>query len=338
MNLFENLHKYKEANDNNISYKSIQKENDELSKLNNSYSPKLNITNELFHRQAPDIEEYVQKAIGHVGYDDYKLSKALLGGAAKQNFMIQLSPYKVHNRDEINMIKQAIKDAGGKYIQYSRNQFYFYFDTTKFIDKQKEDQAKFDKEYQDAINSIDIDKYKPTEKIIQKLIDYRNRGSKVNIKAIKSIDKLLTYLYGANLIGWGDLSFDIYRIIPYEYDDIKQAIDKRVKLDPQYSDTRTNGVKSLQNVLPKVAKYLRENGIEYDFVKRTPNDNELDMDRRNGRCWTIAYTLKINNIEIQFANHTNEGGGTYGYSGLGYDTVSQTEISNRIIQYIQDNI
>jgi hypothetical protein len=64
------------------------------------------------------------------------------------------------------------------------------------------------------------------------------------------------------------------------------------------------------------------------------------MDRRNGRCWTLAYTLTVEGtLKIDFANHTNEGGGTYGYSigGYGWNVLSKKELENRIIKKIEES-
>ena len=61
----------------------------------------------------------------------------------------------------------------------------------------------------DDFKSIDISKYEPSDAILDKLEKYRNRGSKINFKSIKSADKILTYYYATLLMGWDDMSYDI---------------------------------------------------------------------------------------------------------------------------------
>ena len=54
--------------------------------------------------------------------------------------------------------------------------------------------------YINSIWDIDISAYKPSEKILDKLRDYKRRNSKINTDAMKNLNKALTYLYGSIMI------------------------------------------------------------------------------------------------------------------------------------------
>ena len=184
-----------------------------------------------------------------------------------------------------------------------------------------------------------LHKYKPTQKILDKLENYRSKGSKVNVKAITNRDKLFTYFYAAKLMGWNDLASDIsssVSIFDKEADEIFKEIGATVKADASLGDTRTPDQKKLWVKFKNIAQFLADNNLSYTFASRTPFRQELDGDMRNGRCYTIAYTLEVEgSLKLYIADHTNEGGGTYGYSiGGFYTPTSKKECEDRIIGQI----
>lgn len=206
-------------------------------------------------------------------------------------------------------------------------------------------------------NSIDISKYKPSDKIIQKIINYRDNGSHVNVKAIKDTDKLFKYYYTAKIIDWGDLAWSCrHDAMDWRWQDnnkaIFDAIDKAVIKDDKYADTRTdiekkydlpssNGLLTFEEKrcwLPKsILMYFIENKIPVHFGRRT-NGSEYD---RNGRQWTEIENLQIfpgtdNQINYHIAVHTNEGGGANTYTGNGTDVrVSAKKVIEDIANYIR---
>lgn len=187
--------------------------------------------------------------------------------------------------------------------------------------------------------ATDIHKYKPTQKILDKLEGYRSKGSKVNVKAITNRDKLFTYFYAAKLMGWNDLASDIsssVSILDKEADEIFKEIRAVVQADASLSDTRTPDQKKLWAMFRNIAQFLNDNKLSYIFVSRPPFRQELDGDMRNGRCYTIAYTLEVEgSLKLYIADHTNEGGGTYGYSTGGYYMpTSKKDCEDRIIRRI----
>lgn len=186
----------------------------------------------------------------------------------------------------------------------------------------------------------DISKYKPTQKILDKLAGYRAKGSTVNVKAITNRDKLFTYFYAAKLMGWDALAGDIsssVSILDKEADEIFKEIRSAVQADASLGDTRTPDQKKLWARFKNIAQFLADNNLSYTFTSRTPFRQELDGDMCNGRCYTIAYTLEVEgSLKLYIADHTNEGGGTYGYSIEGcYMPTSKKECEDYTIRHIQ---
>lgn len=180
--------------------------------------------------------------------------------------------------------------------------------------------------------------YMPTTAEINKLIDRMNRGSKENVKTMSDA-KALRYYYAACLIGWSALCEAIWDEKYWDLSKHLEKIEKLAEEDPrkeQYadSDTRTQDVKLLQELFPQIAKALADAGINYTFSKRKPTRFEMERDTKNGKCWTLAYTLEANGKTIYIANHTNEGGGTYGYSVDEHYYPSKSEVTRILLQRV----
>lgn len=139
----------------------------------------------------------------------------------KDVFIVDLiDEYSRYNYDkyelelDLNRIKDAIRSIGGNNIVIIKKlwRVRFKFNTSeleKDIENIKADvESRFNNDfntYTSNINSIDISKYKPSEKEFIKLNDYKSRNSNVNVRAIKETDKLLRYLYGAVYIDYPKL-------------------------------------------------------------------------------------------------------------------------------------
>ena len=136
-----------------------------------------------------------------------------------EDFTLVISfPNKREVENAYNSILQDLRDLGAKRI--SR---YGGWRTAeggiKFtwpIEAQQQIGKSFDKEqelaelaYKDSID-VDISKYKPNNKVMEKLQGYMDRGSKINVGAIKSIDKVLTYYYATILLGWKEMQHDLW--------------------------------------------------------------------------------------------------------------------------------
>lgn len=292
----------------------------------------------------PDPITMLNYLLGFSSYDS--IVERRLGD--HRNYALVDRMYRLTD-DFINKYKPKLKSIGAKYINPNRSLgvMYFYIDEDKL--KAQYDAAKAEakrkKEEVDAklmekLNAIDIDKYKPDASVLKKLADYRDRGSKVNVKAIKDTDKLLKYYYGASILDWGDLAGSIYEILSKDwrafdstYRDILQAIDRRVEKDDQYQDSRSEmdqklGLKNSGNLftyedkncwLPKsIMNFFVDNNIPVHFKKRTAG-SQWD---RNGRQWSeiehlLIYPDSANPIEYDIVVHTDEGGSPARYTGFG---------------------
>lgn len=136
-----------------------------------------------------------------------------------ENFILVIHfPSKKEVENAYNSILQDLRDLGAKKIskyggwQTAEGGIKF----TWPIKMQQQVGRSFDKEqelaelaYKDSIN-IDISKYKPNNKVMEKLQGYMDRGSKINVRAIKSIEKVLTYYYATILLGWKEMQHDLW--------------------------------------------------------------------------------------------------------------------------------
>lgn len=237
----------------------------------------------------------------------------------------------------------ALKRLGAKYIRPRPDgSVEFYYDTNKLeaersalVEKSESDYTSARAAYTEELQTEDIEVYKPTKAILDKLQAYRMKGSKVNVKAIKDMKKLLTYLYGAVMMGWDDLRYDCEDMIPHDMKKLKDAILVRAEQDAAYQDSRDKHTYNTAQKFATVTKFLYENNIGYKFASRTPTYSECEMDRRNGCCWTLGYTLVLDDgTEINFCDHSNEGGGSYGYSVEGGPMISKKAAESDIISLI----
>lgn len=247
----------------------------------------------------------------------------------KCNFMISPDYYG----DSADTWVDKVKKVGGKYVTKRYGDVYFYYDMSALNSAYEAEKQQAKDDYTAELNAMDIDQYKPDQATIKKITDYRDRGSKVNVKAIKDINKALRYYYTGKLIGWDDLCGDIWDKLHWDYADLMTAIGRRVAQDNQYADTRadyeksndlpsTNGLFTFEDKhcwLPKsVLMFFVNNNIPVHFEKRTRKDGaSLD---RNGRDWTEVEHLTLfpdsdNPISCNIAVTTDEGGGSSCFSG-----------------------
>ena len=251
----------------------------------------------------------------------------------KWNFVVSDRYNKLLSSDEIY---KRIKELGGKYITVRYGNIYFYLDISKLEDEYQKAKAAAKEEYQSKLDAFDVSEYAPSAKILDKLMDYRNRGSKVNVKSIKDPAKLLTYYYGAKLLGWSDLAYDIRNVMGIDYDDEINAIDRQVKPDDQFADTRDSddialGFSDSKGLFifdqrsskgkpscwipKKVLDYFVQHDIPVHFGKRT-SGSRWD---RNGREWSEVEHLTFfpgtdDEFDYEIVVHTDEGGAPNTYT------------------------
>ena len=149
-------------------------------------------------RYTNNLVEELKSYLGIGYYSNDNLKQQSWGPC---NFVLTFSPYRRTDKDVVESYKARLKELGAKYITYRYGDLWFYLDTTKIEDKLRQQQEANDAEYYSALDAFDVSQYAPDDAVLKKLADYRARASKVNVKAIKSVDKLLTYYYGAKILG-----------------------------------------------------------------------------------------------------------------------------------------
>lgn len=257
-------------------------------------------------------------------------------------------------RDEnISLALTKLKRLGAKNIKISKNEgrVYFSLDISDIINQYNQDYKQAEAEYEAELNALNIDKYKPNNVILDKLNNYRLKGSRVNVKAA-SLDKKLTYYYGSKIIGWDNLKADIWQAILDDFNlsydereealEICKAIDKKVSSDNDKIDIRPVDHIRFQSWFKNAYNFLQNNNINYNFKSVQPHSAEIEKDEHNGRCWTIAYELEFpdfNNQKVRFCHHTSESadGGDYGWGFDGYSgNYGKREIENLILNKIKN--
>lgn len=218
---------------------------------------------------------------------------------------------------------ESLKKIGAKYITIRYGTIYFYYDTTKLAEQQAEEQRKFDDQYDAELSEINISVWKPSKSVLDKLMEYRAKGSMVNVKAIKDPNKLLTYFYASILMGWDELRYLIDGShLSFDYEDEMSAIAHSVSADPSLSDSRSEMDQKLnlsdskglftfeeKNCwLPKsILQFFIDNDIPVHFGKRT-SGAQYD---HNGAQWSEIEHLTLypedeNPIEYNIVVHTHE--------------------------------
>ena len=281
-------------------------------------------------RSARDIsEKYVNSPI-----DNLKSKLGISWGSNKSIRPISEGKWNFVLSDRYSRLSQSdpaisdLKKAGAKYITPRYGNIYFFYDLTDDQKRYDEEKQAARDEYLSKLDAVDVSMYIPTDAIIKKLMDYRAKGSKVNVKAIKDPIKLLTYYYAAKLIGWDDLAQAIRQVADFEYSDEIKAIARRVKAEEKYSDARNeddielgladskglftfdqrNNSGKVSCWLPKsILQYLINNNIPVHFGKRT-SGSRWD---RNGAQWSEVEHLTLfpgteDAIDYEIVVHTNE--------------------------------
>lgn len=188
---------------------------------------------------------------------------------------------------------------------------------------------------------MNIDELKPTKAVIKKLTDYFNKGSMVNVKAIKDHTKLLTYYYAACQMGWYELQEVIDQNHPYaHYGDklIFEVLDEirdNVKVDESIRVSR--GTKAERRLFDcgykKIWLALKTAGVAYNFRGVSPTVDECWKDRTNGCAYTLAWDLETEGgKKVHWTDISNEGGGSFGYQLNPHGQVlKKTDLEDRVL-------
>jgi hypothetical protein len=92
------------------------------------------------------------------------------------------------------------------------------------------------------------------------------------------------------------------------FDELDKLNTKTNKNTVKTLGAQKDCTKAVSMTYTKIVSFLYNNGIDFSISERTPTKKELIPDLKNSRCWTIAYTLTLdNNYSIDFCNHTSDG-------------------------------
>lgn len=267
-----------------------------------------------------EICKRIWRSFGNIGSDirdryDYCAVAPVIGDE-KQNYSIKQWLYKASD-----CVKYMKEHFPVKYVSSGYGRIFFKFDDSMIaaeVDRYLVDRKE---KYLAMINAIDLTPYEPSQKVLNKLTGYFNKGSKVNCGAIKDVTKLLTYYYAAHLLNWQDLISWVHEAgfgnwgwkddNGAEYSKIKEAIEMRVK--PTTSLTRNRDEERLLNFSKKIWQAVKKTKLDFSFRTVNATWDECWKDKKNGCAYTIAYLLRVGETTVRFSDVTNEGGGTYGY-------------------------
>ena len=124
------------------------------------------------------------------------------------------------------------------------------------------------------------------------------------------------------------------------FDELDKLNTKSNKNTIKALSARKDCTKAVSMTYTKIAAFLYNNGIEFSISERTPTKKELILDLKNSRCWTIAYTLTLdNNYSIDFCNHTSDGpnDGSFGFEVEGQSFQDKSSMEDYIINLIATN-
>ena len=297
-------------------------------------------------RMTPKIEEVCRRVwhkIGDVGYSVgswYGYCAVEPEARGKQNYSVKQWLPKAG--DCVKYLKDNFPFV--KYVQSSYGRILFYIDDTQIVAAVEQQIADREAVRLAKLNAVDLTPYVPTQKVIDKLIGYFQKGSKVNCAAIKDTVKWLTYYYAAHMLDWGDLMYRLgendlgrwnwqdHNGVDFEI--VRDAIALRVQ--PVLSLKRTKSEDRLLNLSKKVYQVVKDSGLDFDLEMVTPTSTEYWKDLKNGCAYTIAYELTVNNKKVRFSDVTNEGGGTFGYqfTPCGY-LMNKSEFETRLLSKLE---
>lgn len=175
-----------------------------------------------------------------------------------------------------------------------------------------------------------------TDRDVEKMINYIDKGTSPErlANSIKTADKAVSRYIIATLLGYNKYAYYLKQkafelgITPIE---LKKSLDN-ASIPEKYKElikSKETGVgffnkENTENIyLPqKLRKWFYDNNVILNVSKIT--NQRILADRRqsnNGRLWVLGYDLKghaswCKDFTGQFFNHSDEGGGSYGYEIL----------------------
>ena len=158
---------------------------------------------------------------------------------------------------------------------------------------------------------------------ITKMKEYFSKGSNPEALArtVKDMNKAVNRYAIAKSIGWNDAAWEFERRakqLGATEDDFAMAEKKCGIYGVSSDDFKSYGPIAGSKTLPDmIDKWFRKNKLTYNARYAESRDKwTYYHDSINGCCYTIVYEVEVpeKDTTFWFANHTNEGGGTYGYA------------------------
>lgn len=189
-------------------------------------------------------------------------------------------------------------------------------------------------QHETELEAVDTSAISINEKEWDKMFNYYKKNSKINFNAITDKQKCLSRYVIAELLGWSDAAIDAehklrdsFGMTHTECEAYARAYAKSGKIPDKYKDEikmlKDEGIGAAGNhgrtgCLPdSLLRVLDKNSIPYK-VENANGVIHRGNSYRNGCEWEVSYYIylwpKTLNVKVGFTNHTNEGGGTYGYS------------------------
>ena len=225
---------------------------------------------------------------------------------------------------------------------------------------------KFEQVYLNIINEANnflANNFKLSDRNIEKMINYIDKGTDPErlANSIKTVDKAVSRYIIAELLNYKNYAYQLKKrairlgvseeelnkalanaVIPEKY---KELI-KSKETGAGFFNKENTGITYLPE---KLRKWFYDNNVILNVSKIT--NQRILADRSlsdNGRLWVVGYDLKghadwCSNFTGQFFNHSNEGGGSYGYEILLNDNehdkfyyVIRPQSLNKIIEKLEE--
>ena len=175
-----------------------------------------------------------------------------------------------------------------------------------------------------------------SDRDVEKMIDYIDKGTSPErlANSIKTVDKAVSRYVIATLLGYDNYAFSLKQKaleLGVEPIELKKSLENAA-IPEKYKElikSKETGVGFFNKenagttYLPeKLRKWFYDNNVSLNVSKIT--NQSILGDRRqsdNGRLWVVGCDLKghaswCKNFTGQFFDHSNEGGGSYGYEIL----------------------
>lgn len=175
-----------------------------------------------------------------------------------------------------------------------------------------------------------------TDRDVEKMINYIDKGTSPErlANSIKTADKAVSRYIIATLLGYNKYAYYLKQKaldLGVEPIELKKSLEN-ASIPEKYKElikSKETGVgffnkENTENIdLPqKLRKWFYDNNVILN-VSRITNSSTLANRRQsnNGRLWVLGYDLKghaswCKDFTAHFFNHSNEGGGSYGYEIL----------------------